>query len=151
MSTHSIHLIPRDTHFVPSPPDIASAEALLTELAGRADEISGVLKDTVQFRDCGENFERVACPVCDLEVSNQWWLEQMNAAWNSGFDLQPLLLPCGHRAGSLNELHYRFEQGFSRFVLSAVNPTNPGALTAEQVARFEELLRCPLKVIYQHL
>lgn len=70
--------------------------------------------------------------------------------WDNGFDLDPLDLPCGHSAASLNALKYDFDQGFSRFILDAMNP-NIGTLSADQIAQFEEILGCPIRIIYQHI
>jgi len=70
--------------------------------------------------------------------------------WDGGFDLQPISLPCGHLVRSLNDLKYHFDQGFSRFLLDAMNP-NIGILTPPQILHIEKVLGCPIRVVYQHL
>lgn len=137
-------------HFIPAPGDIAEAEEFFKTLAPDADEILSEIDDTVQFRDCGGNLEFIRCPICATELSTEWWQNAMDAASDADFAPAPLDLLCGHAVASLNDLHYYFDQGFSRFELSAMNP-NLGLLSPEHLARFEQILRCPLKVIYQHI
>jgi hypothetical protein len=152
MSDHWIGIIPRDPHFIPSDEAIAAAEEYMANLAPDADEIEGVVSATVQFRDCGGNFIDIRCPICNAEISIEWWHEQMGDEdyWENGFNLNPVRTPCGHDAASLNELKYDWEQGFSRFILDTMNP-NIGRLDDEQVSRLEGILGCPVKVIYQHI
>ena len=152
MSDNWICVIPRDPHFVPTQDAILRAERLLSEIAPDADSISSETADTVQFRDCGSNLETIRCQECAAEISPEWWADQMGDEdyWSDGFQLEPITLPCGHIAPSLNALYYNFDQGFSRFMLEAMNPQT-GQLEARQVLNLEGALGCPVKVIYQHL
>jgi hypothetical protein len=153
MSDHWIGIIPEDPKFVPSANAIAKAEALMAEIAPDADEIRSEISEGIRFQDCGENFISVHCPVCGAEIDTEWWREQMDRDYHldSGFDLKPLQLPCGHRAESLNALRYDWAQGFSRFVLDTMNPMIGRALQPEEVTRLETTLGCPVKVIYRHI
>lgn len=152
MSDHWICIIPREPAFVPSEQAIAAAADFMAEIAPDSEEISSELADAVRFRDCGGNFESIRCPVCNADVPIEWWAEQMGDedCWYDGIDLKPLRLPCGDMVKSLNELRYYYDQGFSRFILDAMNPYI-GELEPEQTTRFEEILGCPVKVIYQHI
>jgi len=69
---------------------------------------------------------------------------------DSGFSLAQISTPCGHVAQSLNELKYYFDQGFSKFILEVMNP-NIATLGNPQIIQFENILGCPLKIIYQHV
>jgi hypothetical protein len=143
---------PKDPSFVPSPEAIAKAEAFTAKIAPNAEEISGEISDAIRFRDCGESFMGIFCPLCNAKISTEWWQEAMGDEdhWDEDFDLKPLLLPCCLRAQTLNDLRYDWDQGFSRFILDTMNP-NIGRLQPEQVADLESILGCPVKVIYQHL
>ena len=124
----------------------------MAQLAPEADNISSEITDTIQFRDCGCNLQSIRCAACDAEIAQEWWSEQMGHAFQKdiGFVLKPVCLPCGHVADSLNELRYDFDQGFSRFIIFGMN-LNIGLLNPIQVSRFEEILDCPVKIIYRHL
>lgn len=151
MSDHWITIIPRDPCFVPPADAIARARDFIAEITPAADDISSEISTGVQFRDCGANLERIQCPVCKADISRDWWSEQMEEdSEGDGFDLQPFALPCGHTAGSLNGLDYYFDQGFSRFALNARNP-NIDKFDPSHIARLEQLLGCPVKIIYRHV
>jgi len=151
MSDIYICLIPRDPEFLPSAAGIAAAEEFMAYLAPDADQIESEIAPHIKFRDCGASLESVRCPVCDADILD-WWRDLMGDGehWDEPFVLEPVALPCGHVAPSLNELRYTWDQGFSRFMLEAMNPAI-GPLDEEELKRFEELLGCPLKAIYQHV
>ncbi len=66
------------------------------------------------------------------------------------FNLKEVELPCcGHRC-TLNDLRYDFDQGFSRWGVDVMNP-NIETLDDATVARFESILGCKVKVVYQHI
>jgi hypothetical protein len=151
MSDNWIYVISRDPSFVPPKESIAGAERFLARLAPAADEIFNEMSEEMKFRDCGSNLESIHCPQCSIELPTRCWAERMDEDHlEGGFKLKPIQLPCGHVAGSLNELRYDFDQGFSRFLLGAMNP-NVALLATEQIAHFEMLLGCPVKVIYRHI
>jgi hypothetical protein len=152
MSDHWICFIPRAPLFVPREEAIRRASALLAEIAPTSDEIASEVSDSALFRDCGGNFESIHCPECDAQISEEWWSEQMdsNENWIGGPEVEAIRLSCGHNINSLNDLRYHFDQGFSRFILKAMNP-KIGTLTPAQVSRVEEFLGCPVRVIYQHI
>ena len=152
MSDHWIGVIPRQPTFVPTEAAIGRAEAFMADIAPEAEEITAEVSAEVRFRDCGANLESVSCRVCNVGLSLDWWAEQMGdeGSWDDDFELEPVQLPCGHTVESLNDLRYHFEQRFSRFLLDAMNP-NIRQLEERQVKRFEEILGCQVKIIYQHI
>lgn len=156
MSDNWIRIIPRDPHFVPTADAIAHAEALMQQFAPAAEEVTSEVSEKPVFRDCGANLERVFCPLCQTDLPSDWWTAQMGDGYvDDGFDLHPVQLPCGHTVASLNELGYDWDQGFSRYLLDAMNPGvgehGIAALSEEQRQQFEDALGCKVKVIYQHL
>jgi hypothetical protein len=153
MSDKWIGIIPKDPEFVPSARAIGKAEVFMAEIAPNADEIRSEISEGVRFQDCGGNFMSIHCPVCDTEIDTEWWREQMDRDYHldSGFELKPLQLPCGHRAESLNALRFNWEQGFSRFILNTMNPMIGRTLQPGEIRRLETILGCPVRVIYRHI
>ena len=152
MSDNWIGVIPRQPAFVPTEAAIAQAEAFMAEIAPEAEEITSELSSGIRFRDCGANFESVSCLVCNVGLPLDWWAGQMGDedSWDDDFELEAVQLPCGHLIRSLNDLRYHYEQGFSQFILEAMNP-NISRLEDGQVKHFEEILGCQVKIIYQHI
>lgn len=150
MSDNWIALIPADPGFVPAPELQRRAEATLRQLAPEAEEIASSVSDGLEFHDCGGNLGSIRCPRCDAELDLQWWHQAMDEDRTpAGFCLRHKAMPCCGGSATLHELRYDWEQGFSRYCLEAMNP-HIGTLSAEQVAEFETLLGCRLRVIYQH-
>ena len=150
MSAHWICIIPRDPTFVPSALAIERAESLLAELAPESAEISSEVSPTIELRDCGGNLETILCPACTKNLPIDWWADLMDVHRDNGFNLDPIILPCGHTANSLNDLRYHFDMGFSRFIVEAMDP-NIGTLRESEIARFADILGGPVKIVYRHL
>ena len=151
VSDHWVAVIPRDPEYVPSSSQAKAALAYLRELATESDEVTFTTDDRILFRDCGENLESISCPICSAALDQDWWSDRMAKDHDGqGFYLRPIRLPCCGGDASLNQLLYSFDQGFSRFILEAMNP-NIGRLDDQQVARLSDLLGAPLRVIYQHI
>ncbi len=149
MSDHFTSFIPTDPRFVPSKKAQRAAAALLEELAPNAEEVSSEVDDNVAFRDCGENFERVSCPQCSADIALDVWQEWMSEDWSkaSGFRLAAITAPCCKATTSLNELAYDWPQGFSRYVLKAMNVGD--ALPDDSVSKLETALGCTLRTVRQ--
>jgi hypothetical protein len=144
-------LIPQDPRFVPTKKARDAAVRMLRALAPRADEITSGVDDEVSFRDCGGNFESVACPRCRKKIELETWQGWMfeDGPDDGGFRLGPLTTPCCKTEVTLNDLVYDWPQGFSRYYLSA---RNAGARFPVAVTRkLEDLLGCKLRVIRQRL
>ena len=150
MSDSWIALIPEDPRFVPDPAKQLLARDRFAEIAPEADEIEIKLSDTVEFFDCGANFERVCCPSCGSEIPLAWWQDRMDEDYGEGFKLAAYATPCCGASCTLHELVYEWPQGFGRFALDAMNP-NLGNLEDRYKREFEEILGTKLRVIYQHI
>src|SRR5688500_16077144 len=122
MSDNWVALIPEDPRFVPDPAKQCRARDRFAEIAPDADEIHIKAAETVEFFDCGANFEGVACPSCHSEIAIQWWQERMEDDNDDGFKLAKYSTPCCGTRHTLNQLVYRWPQGFARFALHAMNP-----------------------------
>lgn len=106
--------------------------------------------DRLEFIHCGQNFGRILCPSCGSEIDVQLWQEWMDQDYGeNGFTLAQHSVQCCDAQHTLHELAYEWPQGFAR---SGVRATNPGVgkLSDEQLARFETILGCPVRVIYEH-
>jgi hypothetical protein len=149
MSDHYITFIPADPRFIPNKAAQRTAASLLRAARPDADEIKSETEDKVVFRDCGENFERVQCPACSAALDVETWQELMDADYSEehGFRLDPLSLPCCEHKATLNDLHYDWAQGFSRFALTAMNAG--GKVPKKLLAELESALGCKLRVVYQ--
>jgi hypothetical protein len=151
MSDNWIILTPIDPLFVPTASQQEDASRRLMELAPEADEVELNNSDTIQFFDCGANFERILCPACHEHLSTEAWQNWMNEDFaGDGFQLLARPMPCCGAVHNLNELTYEWPQAFGRFGLEAMNP-NIGQLDPTSIAEFERILGTPIRVIYQHI
>ena len=150
MSDNFVTLIPEDPKYVPTADQQSAAGKHMRELAPDSGEITTETFDTVQFFDCGANFESASCPRCKAQIPQEWWEDQMEADYSDGFLLAAYDTPCCGKGVNLNELIYNWPQGFSRFAVSAMNP-DIGKLSDPQREEFEAILGAKLKVIYSHL
>jgi hypothetical protein len=150
LSDNWIALIPEDPHFVPEREKQTLARLRLAEIAPDAEEVTVVLSETIQFFDCGTNFESALCPSCGREVPLDWWQERMDEDHEEGFKLDRYSMPCCDAAHTLRELTYNWPQAFGRFALDAMNP-NIGILKDEHRRELEEILGTRLIVVYQHI
>jgi len=144
-------LIPEDPEFVPDPQRQRRAEDKLRAMAPQANEISSRTFAAVQCHDCGQNFERIACPHCGTGISIDWWGAAMDRDWEeAGFNLRSHDLPCCANAATLHDLKYYFPQGFGRYVLAAMNP-DIGDLSRVQRQDLESVIGRELRVVLSHL
>jgi hypothetical protein len=153
MSDHWIGIIPRDPNFVPTSENIQRALDYLRGIAPDSDEVTFSIDPTFRFRDCGQNLESILCPRCRAVLNQEWWDERMSEDCDEsgdGFRLQTFFLPCCSASANLNELIYSFDQGFSCFILEAMNP-NIGQLAVDEAKKLSELLGTDIRVIYQHI
>jgi hypothetical protein len=150
MSENWIALIPEDPHFVPEEANRNRARDRFAEIAPDADEIDLKVSETIQFFDCGENFERVLCPGCNAEIPLAWWEDRMDEDYSDGFRMSDYATPCCGARHTLQELVYDWPQGFGRFALDAMNP-DIGKLEDRYKLEFEKIVGTKLRVIYQHL
>ncbi len=151
MSDNWIRIIPEQPDFVPDELNQQRAVSYFRTIAPEADEIETLVNDHIVFVDCGANFETVACPSCGTEIAIDMWLGWMEEDFDGkGFTLKSYAMPCCGVRHTVPELIYDWPQGFARFELSAMNP-ELGELSQEVRSRFQEILGCPVRIIYQHI
>ena len=151
MSDEWISIILKDPDYVPPIEIQRAAETYFKEVTPEASQIKSQGFNEIQFFDAGGNFSSLACPYCKKDLEIEWWQEKMDDGFvGSGFVLKEFALPCCGEKGSLNTLEYYFEQGFGKYILSAMNP-NIGVLEQDTIDTFESIFRQEVKVIYRHL
>ncbi|MDP6636114.1 MAG: hypothetical protein QGG42_14535 [Phycisphaerae bacterium] len=160
MSDNWIALIPQNVDSAVTDDQLNEAASLFQDIAPEAEEITVINQSKLRLFDCGGNLERIVCPHCAGDIELEWWRDQVEAGYEEGdddsendgesFNLVELELPCCHKHSDLSMLSYSWDQGFSRWGIDVMNP-DIGELTAEQASKFESVLGCPIKVIYQHI
>ena len=108
-------IIPCDARFAVS---ALRGQAVLQYLTSHVDayEIRMRRHGGLTFIDCGENLERVACPVCRAQLDVAWWSSAMSEAENEQglFEDLSVVLPCCGANSSLDQLAYNLECGFAQ-------------------------------------
>jgi len=151
MSDDYIHIIPSKPGEVPEEGKRKAAAAYFRSIAPKADEVGVTISKHLQFIHCGGNFGKICCPACGAEIELDLWQDWMNADWDEkGFTLRPHAMPCCGVKHTLHDLAYEWPQGFARCDVRAKNP-NIGKVSNEQRVRFEAILGCPIRVIYEHM
>lgn len=152
MSDHHIVVIPADPWLAPSAEQSSALVALMTQWMPGADAISADISEYIEFRDCGESFEYVACPACNKKLDIAQWHELMDTDYDiqHGFQLRSAVLPCCGHTAAVNQLIYSFTQGFSRFSLTVENPPD-SPLTEQQIKQLQQVLGSEIIVIYRHI
>jgi hypothetical protein len=87
------------------------------------------------FFDQGGNFEKVQCPACHEDVTNQW-PEWMDKAFEYQFADLTLTMPCCGLATNLNTLGYFPAAGFARFSLSPLETLASEACSQRRTCPF---------------
>lgn len=148
MSEHVVSFIPADPEFVPA----AAAQAAAITFMQQAwqltlAEVCAETDDGITFRDCGEHFASVHCPHCHRALALEQWQGLMDSDFSetSGFRLSLISMSCCGQPSTLNQLHYQWPMGFSRFVLRCGD--RAGEVGADVLAQLESLLGCSLRVI----
>jgi hypothetical protein len=151
MSDDYVHIIPEEVGAVPDADKREAAILYFKSIAPRADEISTWSKEGLEFIDCGANLGRITCPSCGEVLDVALWKDWMNTdISDTGFTLTRRLMLCCGAEETLHDLAYEWPQGFARSGVRAVNP-NFGKLSDEHRSRFESILGCRVRVVYQHI
>jgi len=151
MSDNYIYIIPEPVGIVPDAGKLNAAVDYFRSIAPRTDEISTWSTDALEFVDCGGNFERIGCPACTKGLDEDFWKDWMNSDFSeAGFILTHRAMPCCGAECTLHDLAYEWPEGFARSGVKAMNPSI-GKLSDEHRARFESILGCRVRVIYQHI
>jgi hypothetical protein len=149
MSDDYLRLIPTDPDRRPEAEAAERAAAVLAGLFPGADGVEAELYDEVTFVDPGENFERVSCPACQVELDMEWWSEAMGQAGDAGFTDLAVTAPCCGTATSLNDLVYDWPAGFARAALSVLNPGR-GWLDETELNQVADAMGHPLRQVMAH-
>ena len=151
MSDSWINVIPEDPLYIPGAACQDAAVRYFHGLAPDAEKITVEIADKPRFFDCGENFEKIICPLCRAEIELEWWQSMMSIDYvDEGFELNPYELPCCGAMHTLDKLQYQWPQGIACFSVKAMNP-QIGQLEAKNIQELEKLLGTKVKVIYQHI
>ena len=149
MSMHSICLIPEDPRFVPDVQQQENTRQRFQQILGEEGGARVSVSEQPFFVDCGENFERIACPGCSAELTVDWWHECMDSDFDGqGMRLNRYATPCCNQQVTLHELDYQWPMGIARFTLEGDNLV--GRLGDEAKQELEAMLGCRLRVIYRH-
>ncbi len=148
MSDNLLKLIPVEPSFVPSEEAQAKAKDLLARFLPASTTVKVHVEDQIRFVDPGANFETILCPHCLSVVSDEWWQEAMDKAYETGFVDLLAKMPCCGTKQSLNDLQYHWPAGFSRFVLEALNPGKD--LTDAELAALQTAVGAKLRKIWVH-
>ncbi len=147
MSNNVLRLIPTDPSYVPDDQAQQQAREVFATLVPQAQEVHLKVTDAPVFYDAGANMETIVCPACGTILDDQWWMKEMDRAYNEGkFTELTISTPCCDTRCSLNELVYDWPMGFARFVLEAVSPRTD--IGDRQQDLLEQILQCKLRKIW---
>jgi hypothetical protein len=151
LSEFSFKLIPTVSGYLPEAPARADAFEQFTKMVAGARAVQAEVYDHIEFVSAMSNFETVSCPTCGALLEQIWWVAAVDRAYyNNQFTDLHVTVPCCGGNASLNDLEYRFPQGFARFILTALEPPMSN-LDAGQVHVLEAILGCTLRRIWVHI
>ena len=151
MSDDYILVIPRNPRYVPTPEVQRHLVELLAQLAPDAEDITVEASEEVRFFDCGENFQRIVCLRCAVEIDLEWWQARMDDdAQDTGFRLANYALPCCGASVTLNDLEYDWPQAFGRCRWEVTNP-GIGELTSSDRTNLVAAAGIPLVFVRQRI
>ena len=123
MSDNFLRFVPTDPEVLPDPASTAGARDMVAERLSRADAVEVGRFNSVQFIDCGGNFESVRCPSCRADLlPDGVWTRLMDQAWDSGMSRRSFTLACCGARHALEELDYCWPVAFGRFSIDVRNP-----------------------------
>lgn len=122
--------LPMIFKIIPSNPDYTVSQDQLIEIKQYltknfpTKEIKVEQHDTIQFVDCGENFERVICGHCHDTIDIELWQEWMTKSYETGFKNRTIKMQCCVDTSTLDKLIYEQPQGFAKLVMQIDNMTD---------------------------
>jgi hypothetical protein len=146
MSENTLKFIPIDEQYVPDKSAQKKAREMLASWLPEDSNVQIKVTEQIEFVDSGTNFESVFCSVCGKEISDTWWQQAMDVAYQSEFTNLSIITPCCQTASSLNRLIYEWPAGFARFILIAHNPQED--IKEDEVRLIADVLGCTLKKIW---
>lgn len=117
--------------------------------AVKADMIEANIYDAPAFIDCGDNLEKINCPVCGDEISIDWWGEAMEKAYMSEFHDLEIKTPCCNSLTSLNDLKYYFPCAFACSEFVVMNPEKD--IDKSIISEVEKILKLSVCIIKAHM
>ncbi|GAA1932662.1 hypothetical protein [Kitasatospora viridis] len=150
MSDDILSVIPADPHWQPTQEAGRRTVALVAELTGGHDEAEATWHPVLTAVDCGENLERIGCPLCRAEIGTDWWADMLEAHVEDGFATLAVRLPCCGADSSLDALDYAWPCGFARFEIAVWNPELLW-FTEEQLTALGNELGHPVRQIRAHI
>jgi hypothetical protein len=159
MAEFAIIVVPQDPHFVPSPPAVEAARALMVDFfPERGDEVRQDMSAIPKLITARDAFSSVKCPSCgetverfDLEEDDDgatWWDRFEEQVENSLDPMTEVIeMPCCQAEVKAGELDLEGEAAFSRFTLSLRDPGENPSVTKEQCAALEKALGCPVSTM----
>jgi hypothetical protein len=136
MSDSILRLIPKHPDFVPSIETANKLKRALAYLNVDADKITFKVEDHVAFVDAGENWGKIFCPVCQKELTQEWWDNAMRTAWGESFLNLRVQTVCCRSLVSINDLEYECKVGFAKFIIELRNLRQ--SLSNSQINYLEE-------------
>ncbi|MEU9978740.1 hypothetical protein [Streptomyces sp. NPDC051014] len=127
MSDDVLSIFPSDPKWLPGKEAADRLASLVERLApgvpgGMDVEIEVSWHDVVTLVDCGQNLERIGCPLCEGEVATEFWVGLMEKRHEEGFADLAVEVPCCGGTTTLDALDYDWPCGFARFEIAVWNP-----------------------------
>jgi hypothetical protein len=116
-------IIPTNPDYTVSQEQLIAIEQYLTKNYPNKD-IKVEQHDTIQFVDCGENFERVICSHCHDTIDIELWQEWMTKSYETGFNDRKVIMQCCMDSSTLDRLIYEQPQGFAKLIIQIDNMTD---------------------------
>jgi len=126
--------------------------AILRRLMEEADPDEGELEvywhERIRAVDCGENLERITCPLCRGSIDTEWYMELLEEG--DEFDDLAVIVPCCGGATTLDALDYEWPCGFARFEVAVWNALwEP--LPEQTLAELGAALGHPVRQVLAHI
>ncbi|MFD9162586.1 hypothetical protein ACFVZ8_11405 [Streptomyces sp. NPDC059558] len=155
MSDDVLSIIPSDPQWQPDPDAVDRVVELIEDLApGVADgvdvEIDVTWHDVVTAIDCGENLERIGCPLCQAAIDTEWWGDHLEARRDNAFTTLDVKVPCCGGSTTLDVLDYDWPCGFARFEIAIWNPERLW-FSEDELTALGARLGHPVKQIRAHI
>jgi len=115
---------------IPTNPDYTVSKEKLNEIEKYLKEnfpdkgINVEQYETIQFVDCGENFERVICEHCHAAIDIELWQEWMSKSYDAVFKDRTIQMQCCAKTSTLDKLIYEQPQGFAKLIIQIDNITD---------------------------
>ncbi|CAM5480056.1 putative protein OS=Streptomyces aurantiogriseus OX=66870 GN=GCM10010251_24850 PE=4 SV=1 [Streptomyces aurantiogriseus] len=152
MSDDVLSVIPTDPHWQPERARADRAAALAAGLSDPDDpdafdaEVEVYWHDTLTPVDCGDNLERITCPLCRSAIDTGWWADLLEAHADDGFPTLAAEVPCCGGATTLDALEFDWPCGFARFEIAVWNPERIW-FSDEELAGLGDALGHPVRQI----